>query len=80
MAFHLQKGAIKEMERGFSCVILMDKDRFRLKEEILYSEGSEALAQAAQRSCGCPIPVGVQGQLGMGPGQSELVGGRRLFC
>jgi len=80
MAFHLQKGAIKEMERGFSCVILMDKDRFRLNEEILYSEGSEALAQAAQRSCGCPIPGGVQGQLGMGPGQPELVGGRRLFC
>jgi len=32
--------------------------------EILYSEGGEALAQVAQRSCGCPIPGGPQGQVG----------------
>jgi len=30
-------------------------------------------AQAAQRNCGCPIPGGVQGQDGWGPGQSDLV-------
>jgi len=30
---------------------------------------------AAQRSCGCSIPGGVQGQVGWGPGQPELVGG-----
>jgi len=35
-----------------------------LKEGILHSEGSKALAKAAQRSCGCPIPGGVQGQIG----------------
>jgi len=33
------------------------------------------MAQAAQRSCGCPIPGGAQGQLGWGPGQPEPVGG-----
>ena len=38
-------------------------------EEILHSEGGEALAQVAQRSCGCPIPGGVQGQAGWGLGQ-----------
>ena len=43
--------------------------------EIFYSEGGEALAQAAQRSCECPIPGGIQGQVGWGPGQPELVGG-----
>jgi len=43
-------------------------------EEILYSKGGEALAQAAQRSCGCPIPGGVLSQVGWGPGQPELVG------
>ena len=32
----------------------------RGEEEILHTEGGEALAQAAQRSCGCPIPGGVQ--------------------
>jgi len=25
------------------------------------------------KSCGCPIPGGVQGQVGWGPGQSDLV-------
>jgi len=28
---------------------------------------------AAQRGCGCPIPGGVQGQVGWGPGQPGLV-------
>ena len=31
------------------------------------------LEQAAQRGCGCPIPGGVQGQAGWGPGQPGLV-------
>ena len=39
------------------------------------SEGGEALAQAAQRSCGCPIPGGAQGQAGWGFGQPGPVGG-----
>jgi len=34
---------------------------------VIYSEGGEALAQAAQS--GCPIPGGAQGQVGWGPGQ-----------
>jgi len=29
----------------------------------------------AQRNCGCLIPGDVQGQVGWGPGQPELVGG-----
>ncbi|XP_074422456.1 natural killer cell receptor 2B4-like isoform X2 [Larus michahellis] len=37
--------------------------------------GGEPLAQVAQRSCGCPIPGGVQGQVGWGLGQPGLVGG-----
>ena len=35
-----------------------------IQEEILPHEGGEALAQAAQRSCGCPLPGRVQGQVG----------------
>jgi len=31
------------------------------------------LAQAARRRCGCPVPGGVQGQVGWGPGQPDLV-------
>ena len=41
--------------------------------EVLYYESGEVLAQAAQRGCGCPIPGGVQGQVGWGPGQPGLV-------
>jgi len=33
------------------------------------------LEHVAQRSCGCPIPGGVQGQAGWGFGQPGLVGG-----
>ena len=38
-------------------------------------EGGEVLEQAAQRGCGCPIPGGVQCQVGLGPGQPGLVNG-----
>jgi len=41
----------------------------------MFSEGDEALTQTAQSSCGCPIPGGVQGQVGWGPGQPEMLGG-----
>jgi len=42
----------------------LKKGRFRYKEEILLSEGCEALAWVVQRSCGCPLPGSVQGQVG----------------
>jgi len=48
----------------------------RHKEEILHCEGGEALAQVAQRSCGCSLPGSVQGQVGWGfeqPGVGEGV-------
>jgi len=31
------------------------------------------LAQTAQRGCGCPIPEGVQDQVGWGLGKPDLV-------
>ena len=41
--------------------------------KVLYNESGEVLEQAAQRGCGCPIPGGVEGQVGWGPGQPGLV-------
>jgi len=38
-----------------------------------FIESDEVLAQAAQRSCGCPIPQDVKDQVGCGPGQLDLV-------
>ena len=40
---------------------------------MLYRDSAELLAQAAHRGCRCPIPGGVQGQVGWGPGQLGLV-------
>lgn len=40
-----------------------------------FSQGSEALAQAAHRSCGCPIPEGIQEVAGLGPVQPDLLAG-----
>jgi len=45
------------------------------KEEILHFEGVEALAQVAQRICGCPLPGIVQGQVGWGFEKPGLVEG-----
>jgi len=47
----------------------------RSKEEILHYESGEALAQVAQRSCGCPISGSVQGRIGWGFEQPGLVEG-----
>ena len=41
--------------------------------EVLYYESGKELEQAAQRGCGCPVPGGVQGQVGWGPRQPGLV-------
>ena len=41
-------------------------------------QNSEVLAQAAHRSCGCPIPGDIQGQVGWGPGQPDLVVGNAV--
>jgi len=53
------------------------------KRKKLFTEGGKALAQVAQRSCGCPLPGSVQGQVGWGLEQPGLVegvpaNGRRL--
>jgi len=45
--------------------------------EILYSEGGEALAQTAQRSCAYPIPGGAQGRVEWDSVQPEPMGGNQ---
>ncbi|KAK4814803.1 hypothetical protein QYF61_027248 [Mycteria americana] len=46
---------------------------------MLHYEGGEALEQVAQRSCGCPVPGSVQGQVGWGFEQAGLVEGWPQF-
>ena len=45
----------------------------RYKEELFYDEGGEALAQVAQRGCRYPIPGNIQGEVGRGSEQPDLV-------
>ena len=39
---------------------------------MFYSEGGEALEEAAQRGGGCPVPGDFQGQAGSSPGQPDV--------
>ena len=47
----------------------------RSQAKVLPCESGEALAQVAQRSCGCPISGSVQGQVVQGLEQPDLVEG-----
>ena len=74
-AFQYLKGTYRKAGEGLCVRECRDRTRddgFKLKEgrcrldirKKLFTEGGEALAQVALRSCGCPIPGGVQGQAG----------------
>jgi len=75
-AFQYLKGACrKDGDRLFSRAcsdrtrgdgFKLKEGRFRHKEEMLYTEGGEALAQVAQRGDICPIPGNIPGQAGRG--------------
>ena len=54
------------------------RDAIQKDMEILYSEGGEALEQLPREAVGAPS-LEVQGQVGWGPGQSELVGGSPAY-
>ena len=45
----------------------------RYKEDIFYNEGGETLEHFAQRGGRCPNPGNVQGQLGWGSEQFDVV-------
>ena len=51
------------------------KFKLDVKKKFFNLEGGQALEQLVQRSCGCLIPGGKQGQVGWGTGHPELVGG-----
>jgi len=60
----------KTVKNGLAC-----QDLHWMSGEVLHTERGEVLAQAAQTGCGCPIPGGVQDQVGWGPVQDLEVGG-----
>ena len=52
----------------------------RYKEEIFYNEGGETLEQVAQRGGRGPIPGNIQGQVGWGSEQPDLVEDVPAYC
>jgi len=44
-----------------------------MKQDIFYDEGGGTVEQVAQRGSGDPIPGKIQGQVGRGPEQPDLV-------
>uniref|UniRef100_A0A8C3KKU6 IF rod domain-containing protein n=1 Tax=Calidris pygmaea TaxID=425635 RepID=A0A8C3KKU6_9CHAR len=70
----LDKG-VERWEEGEGFDTERGEMELRCGEELVWCEGGESLAQVAPRSCGCPIPGGVQGQVGGGLEQPGLVGG-----
>ena len=51
-----------------------------LSKEIFYNEGGETLEQVAQRGCTRPIPGNIQGQVGQGSEQPDLVADVPAHC
>ncbi|KAJ7415146.1 hypothetical protein WISP_79600 [Willisornis vidua] len=61
----------RSKENGFK----LKGSGLRLGIRKIYCECGETLEQVTQRSCGCPVPGNVQGQIGWSFGQSDLVEG-----
>ena len=82
-AFQYLKGAVRKDGEGLFIRACSDRTRgngCKLKEGrfrlgIRKNEGGETLEQVAQRSCGCPLPGIVQGQVGWSSEQPGLVEG-----
>ncbi|KAK4818784.1 LOW QUALITY PROTEIN: hypothetical protein QYF61_019130 [Mycteria americana] len=73
VAFQYLKGAYKkDGDRLFSRACC-NKQGTRHKEEIFHNEGGEMLEQVAQRGGRCPMPGNIQGQVGWGSEQPDLV-------
>ena len=66
----------QQQDKEELCSTKREEIQIRCQEDFFfYSEGGEILKQVAQECYGCPIPGGIQGQVGQGPGHPDLLAG-----
>ena len=49
-------------------------------KKVFYNESGQALEHVAQSGGACPLPGDIQGQVGWGSGQTDLVVGVPVYC
>ncbi|KAK4830544.1 hypothetical protein QYF61_011682 [Mycteria americana] len=69
----LQRLTFTLLEQPLPQLDLKETQGTRYKEEIFYDEGGEALEQVSQRGCRCLIPGSIEGHVGWGSEQPDLV-------
>ena len=67
--------ALRDISKALTLENVHQRQIKVLVNHFLYCDGGEALEQVAQRSCGCPLPGSVQGQVGWGFGELDVVEG-----
>jgi len=58
--------------RSFNHLVML-LPQVLLRRRFFHTQGGDALEQVAQGDCGCPIPGGIQAQVGCGSGRPGLV-------
>jgi len=61
--------------RGNGCELKEGRFKLDIRKKFFHHEGGETLEQVSQRSCRCPLPGSVQGQVGWSSEQHGLVEG-----
>lgn len=71
----MKRNSLSERVVTVLWVMSLNQRRVDMRKKFSTQEGGRVLAQAARRSCGCPISRGTQGHVGWDFEQPDLVDG-----